>query len=94
MGPQRDPAMSGDHPEELLALYILRLHQGKGFGRRLLNEVRSELPFTAWVLAGNTGAERFYAAMGGRALRRATEEVAGMNLTEILLSFPSRADAP
>lgn len=94
MGPQRDPDLSADWPEELVALYILHRHQGRGMGRLLLEQVRGRLPFTAWVLAGNTRAEGFYAAMGGQEIRRARVEVAGTTVTEVLLRFPNLADNP
>ena len=94
MGPQRDPLLSADWPEELVALYVLRRHQGRGNGRILLRHVCARAPFTAWVLAGNTRAESFYAAIGGQEIRRASDQVAGMTVTDILLSFPSPADNP
>jgi len=94
MGPQRDPHLSADWPEELVALYVMRGHQGRGIGRLLLRHVLARAPFTAWVLAGNTRAEGFYAAMGGREIRRASEQVGGMTVTDILLSFPNPAGNP
>ena len=94
MGPQRDAALAASHPEELLALYVLRKHHGQGHGKALLAAVRGDAAFTTWVLAGNTRAERFYSRSGGIALRRETELVGGMPVTDILLSFPSRPETP
>lgn len=70
MGSQRDPSLAVDHPDELLALYVLRQHQGQGHGHALLSTVRGRAPFTAWVLCGNTRAQAFYARLGGKELRR------------------------
>ncbi len=94
MGPQRDAALAASHPEELLALYVLRKHHGQGHGKALLAAVQSDAAFTTWVLAGNTRAERFYSRRGGIALRRETELVDGMPVTDILLSFPSLPETP
>lgn len=94
MGPQRDPDLSEEYPDELLALYVLRRHHGQGLGQALLSAVRGRAPFTAWVLSGNTPAQTFYARNGGRELRRRTEVIDGLSVTEILLSFPSLPDNP
>ena len=94
MGPQRDAALSESHPEELLALYVLKAHHGQGLGMALLASARSNAAFTTWVLAGNTRAEGFYHRNGGVELRRETERVDGMPITDILLSFPSLPETP
>ncbi len=93
MGPQRDPSLSTDHPDELTALYVLRRHHGQGHGRALLSAVRGRAPFTAWVLSGNTRAQGFYARLGATELRRETDVAHGLTVTDILLSFPSQPDS-
>jgi GNAT superfamily N-acetyltransferase len=94
MGPQRDPSLSADYPDELLALYVLRRHHGQGHGDALLSAVRGRAPFTAWVLSGNTRAQTFYARRGGTELRQETHVIEGQTVTDIPLSFPSRPDNP
>ena len=92
MGPQRDTARSADHPEEPLALYVLRTHHGRGIGRALLGSVRDPASFTAWVLSGNARALAFYRRSGGHEIGRRSEILDGMDLTEILISFPTPPD--
>lgn len=94
MGPQRDPSLSADYPDELLALYVLRRHHGQGHGRALLSAVQGTAPFTAWVLSGNTRAQDFYDRLGGTELRRETHIIEGQTVTDILLSFPNPPDSP
>ncbi|MBU9697608.1 GNAT family N-acetyltransferase [Rhodobacteraceae bacterium HSP-20] len=94
MGRQRDPSLADDYPDELLALYVLRQHHGQHHGRALLSAVRGHAPFTAWVLSGNTRAQDFYARLGARELRRESEVIDRITLTDILLSFPSLPDSP
>ena len=70
MGPQRDPELTATWPEELHALYVLRSAHGTGLGRRLLDAVRGEAPFTAFVLDGNARALAFYLKTGAEELGR------------------------
>lgn len=86
MGAQREAALAADWPDELYALYLLRRAQGQGLGRALLSGLR-ERPFTTLVIAGNTRAERFYAAAGGVELARRDDPMAGASVTEVLLGF-------
>jgi ribosomal protein S18 acetylase RimI-like enzyme len=65
-GPSRDADAPG--AGEIYALYVDPEHWGTGVGRELLLESRRRLKGagfregTLWVLLGNEGAERFYAA--------------------------------
>jgi GNAT superfamily N-acetyltransferase len=69
-GPSRDEDAAG--AGEIYALYVDPTHAGSGVGRALLLESRRRLVEAGfnegilWVLLGNEGAERFYAADGWR----------------------------
>jgi GNAT superfamily N-acetyltransferase len=71
LGPARDADAAG--AGEILALYVHPDRWGSGVGRELLLESRRRLRAAGfgeavlWVLVGNEGAERFYAADGWRA---------------------------
>lgn len=60
-----------DYDAEIYAIYLLPAWQRRGLGRRLLGAVATPLLDAAfagaylWVLAANTSARGFYAAMGG-----------------------------
>ncbi|HEX6456191.1 MAG TPA: GNAT family N-acetyltransferase [Solirubrobacterales bacterium] len=77
-GPCRDADAAG--AGEIYALYIDPGHVGTGAGRELLLESRRRLAAAGfsdgvlWVLRGNEGAERFYAADGWRRDGAAREE--------------------
>ena len=75
-GPGRE-AIEG-YPGEIMALYVLRAHQGRGAGRALLGDALAWLgtPAYLWVLAANPS-RGFYERMGGRVLAlRRDDEVA------------------
>lgn len=69
-GPARDADAAG--AGEIYALYVNPRHWGSGVGRELLLDSRRRLAAAGfeegilWVLLGNEGAERFYAADGWR----------------------------
>jgi ribosomal protein S18 acetylase RimI-like enzyme len=91
-GPERsgDPLYRG----EIYALYILREHQRAGIGRRLMGALAAHLAnagihsLLLWVLAVNTSARRFYAALGGLPLREQTFELGGATLVEVAYGWP------
>ena len=87
-GPQREPAVL-PQAAEINAIYLLQAAKRQGFGRALMRATAQALlarglgSASLWVLDGNTGADRFYAALGGRvALRRAFPEPAEWPGTE------------
>lgn len=65
-GECRDADMS--ETREIIALYVLQEHQGKGVGYALLNEAQRRLgegmPTVLWVLKENARAIRFYQRQG------------------------------
>lgn len=68
--PRADPAVDGADAE-LFVLYVLREHQGRGLGRRLVGEAARRLAaggarsLILWVLADGP-ARGFYERLGGR----------------------------
>jgi GNAT superfamily N-acetyltransferase len=61
-GPQRDDDL--DVALELYALYVLRSHQGRRIGHRLLEAVTEDADCSLWVLGSNAHARTFYARHG------------------------------
>ena len=87
-GPQRDgPLEAAGYPEELYCLYLLRAAQGRGLGRALMAAVTGAAPFTALVLATNTGAAGFYRALGGEEIDRRPERIGETPIEEIVFGF-------
>jgi ribosomal protein S18 acetylase RimI-like enzyme len=85
-GPNRDgdPTYKG----ELYAIYVLPAYQGQGIGRRLMLMLVERLiqagcyTMLLWVLVGNP-AYAFYEHMGGRFVKRRTEQWTGAPLEEM-----------
>lgn len=79
-----DPVYKG----ELMAIYILQEHQGKGIGRSLARMVVERLhllninSMLVWVLADNPACH-FYAALGGKPVYEKELEIGGKPLTEV-----------
>jgi GNAT superfamily N-acetyltransferase len=79
-----DPVYKG----ELMAIYILKNHQGKGIGRCLTRAVAERLhllginSMLVWVLVDNPGCQ-FYAALGGKPVHEKEEEIGGKRLIEV-----------
>ena len=67
--PSRDKD-AGENVAEIVAIYVLCEHWRKGAGRALCDSALSEARrrgyevVTLWVLASNSGARRFYEALG------------------------------
>jgi ribosomal protein S18 acetylase RimI-like enzyme len=93
-GKQRDPTLAYDG--ELYAIYLLRASQRQGIGRALTRAVagglrsRSYRSMIVWVLEQNP-AVRFYKALGGAPVAEKPIEIAGVQLTEVALGWPSLA---
>ncbi|MCL6580359.1 MAG: GNAT family N-acetyltransferase [Firmicutes bacterium] len=89
------PERSGDatYRGEVYALYVLKAHQRKGIGRRLVMAAAEELrrrgldSLLIWVLARNPY-RAFYEALGGKELRSQTIEIAGRPLEEVAYGWP------
>lgn len=77
-----------EYEGELYAAYLLREHQRKGLGRRLIGTVADGLAaqgkrsILAWVLAENPS-RPFYDAMGGKLLGSQELEIGGVTLEEM-----------
>jgi len=89
------PERSGDatYGGEVYALYVLKAHQRKGIGRRLVVAAAEELrrrgldSLLIWVLARNPH-RAFYEALGGKELRSQIIEIAGRSLEEVAYGWP------
>ncbi len=79
-----DPVYKG----ELMAIYILQNHQGKGIGCHLTRTVAERLHLSGinsmlvWVLVDNPACQ-FYAALGGKLIYEKELEIAGKSLIEV-----------
>ncbi len=86
-GPRRDPRLPADG--EVYALYLLPDAKRRGLGSRLLRglagvlEGRGCVRLGLWVLAGNVGAQAFYAYRGGEAKLRQVSRERGVEFDEI-----------
>jgi L-amino acid N-acyltransferase YncA len=86
-GPRREEQYP-EYEGELFAAYLLREHQRKGLGRRLIGAVAQGLAakgrhsMLAWVLAENPS-RPFYEAMGGKLLGTQEIEIGGATLEEV-----------
>lgn len=94
VGPQRDPALAPDWPEELYCLYLLRRAHGRGHGRALLAAVRSETATTALVIVGNARADAFYRASGAHLLAERDERIGRTAIRERVFGWPQRRTKP
>jgi GrpB-like predicted nucleotidyltransferase (UPF0157 family)/GNAT superfamily N-acetyltransferase len=74
---------------EVRAIYVAAAARGRGAGRRLMAASARRLHLLGfgslmiWVLAANTMARRFYAALGGLADQARTRSIGGAELEEI-----------
>jgi GNAT superfamily N-acetyltransferase len=90
-GPDRnaDPEYAG----ELYAIYVLQPFQGQGLGRALVQAAVDWLrqngyqSMLIWVLRDNHPARRFYAALGGIAVRERSIEIGGARLPEVAYGY-------
>ncbi len=87
-GPRQEESSYPDYEGELYTAYLLRQHQRRGLGRRLLQAVARRLldddkrSILAWVLADNPS-RAFYEAIGGRLLGSQTIEIGEAVLDEV-----------
>jgi GNAT superfamily N-acetyltransferase len=86
-GPRREERYP-EYEGELYAAYLLREHQRKGLGRRLIGAVAEGLAamgkrsMLAWVLAKNPS-RPFYEALGGKLLGSQGIGIGGVALEEV-----------
>jgi ribosomal protein S18 acetylase RimI-like enzyme len=91
-GPPRDEGLTA-FAGEIGALYILRRAQRRGFGRVLMHALAHALDAEGrnnaalWVLHGNTPAQRFYEALGGRMVTERTRTRDDWTLREIAYAW-------
>ena len=88
-GRQRDDAlMKMGFNGEFGAIYVLRSHQGRGFGRSIVSAMSKELSaagYTAaclWVLRQNMPARAFYEKLGGVVVGEKIDQGPNANLIE------------
>lgn len=73
---------------ELMAIYVLAAHQGKGLGKRLFQSLAVWLHeqghhhVLLWVLADNRSGIAFYEALGGRRVGQKYMTIGGADLLE------------
>jgi L-amino acid N-acyltransferase YncA len=87
-GPRQNESYHPEYESELYTAYLLREHQRRGLGRRLLRAVAGRLladgkrSMLAWVLAKNPS-RPFYEAAGGRLLGSQNVQIGGVTLEEV-----------
>lgn len=80
-----DPLTKESYASDLRVLYILKEHQRKGIGKKLVSEYVSiikELNYTSmiiWVLEDNSS-KKFYEVLGGKIITEKDYEVCGKKL--------------
>lgn len=88
-GARREPDL---YDAELYALYLLKEHQGKGLGKRLIRSVAQNLleknyrSFMTWVLVGNP-ALHFYHKMGGESVATKEMKIGNEIVEEIMMGW-------
>jgi GNAT superfamily N-acetyltransferase len=86
-GPERSGRK--DFPAEIMTIYLLEEHQGKGLGRGMLSRDLQELAARGygaailWVLAENSAARGFYEKMGGELVDEKDEEFGGVSTRQV-----------
>ena len=74
---------------EIYAIYVLKEHQCKGIGRRLVSTLAERFladglaSLLAWVLTDNHPACRFYESLGGEQVGRKKTTIGGTDLEEV-----------
>ncbi len=87
-GPRQDESYHPEYETELYTAYLLREHQRRGLGRRLLGAVAGGLltdgkrSMLTWVLAKNPS-RAFYKAAGGKELGSQNIKIGGVTLEEV-----------
>jgi L-amino acid N-acyltransferase YncA len=87
-GPRQEESSYPEYEGELYTAYLLRQHQRRGLGRRLLGAVARGLQadgkfsMLAWVLAENPS-RAFYETAGGKLLGSQKIEIGGAALKEV-----------
>lgn len=88
-GARKEP---DEYDAELYALYLLKEHQGKGFGKQLIRSVALNLleknynSFMTWVLAGNP-AIHFYHRIGGESVTTKEIKIGNELVEEIKIGW-------
>ena len=87
-GPRQDESYRPEYESELYTAYLLREHQRRRLGRRLLGVVAGGLladgkrSMLTWVLAKNPS-RAFYEAAGGKVLGSQNVQIGGVTLEEV-----------
>lgn len=86
-GPNR--LTESDYDGEVQAFFVLPDWQGKGIGKRLLDESLRSLRISGfreviiWTFEANLSARTFYGARGGKLVEHRVREIAGSQLAEV-----------
>jgi GNAT superfamily N-acetyltransferase len=86
-GPNR--LTESNYDGEVQAFFVLPEWQGKGVGKRLMNESLRYLRTSGfreviiWTFEANLSARTFYSARGGKLVERRVREIAGSQLAEV-----------
>lgn len=89
-GPEK--TRGGEYDGEILDLYFLKEHQGRGYGRALMLACVERMPsvgmtsMPVWVLAENP-ARTFYEAQGGSVVRERTLTIGGRDATAVAYAW-------
>ena len=86
-GPEREGNLT--YQGELYAIHVLKEHQNRGLGRRLVSAVAQRLlddgfsSMLLWVLEDNLRACRFYESLGGERVGSKTVAIGGADIEEV-----------
>lgn len=90
-GLNRDPKLA-DYTGELFAIYVLKAHQGLGYGRALFERVAADLQagghrsMLLWVIKDNPTVG-FYGAMGGAPCSEKVDDIGGRPVVELAMGW-------
>jgi ribosomal protein S18 acetylase RimI-like enzyme len=94
-GPQRTDSLP--YPAEFYSIYVQPEEQRRGAGLLLMRgmarflQSRGWKTASLWVVRDNTGARRFYEAIGGRPVAEKSEHCAGLTIAEIAYGWDDLA---
>lgn len=94
-GEQRNPDFAAaGYPGEFTAVYVLKAHQRRGLGTRLMKAMMSELAdrgyegFTLWVPRENIPARSLYEQLGGKLIGQREDAREHGTLVEVAYGWP------